>query len=193
MFPATVQTDRLRFERLHRENVTVRDFYEVVGPGSEAMFEYVPRDPVGSMGEAADRLIRFEGQWNDRERAEWLLRPKDGEAGAGEIAGFAGLIFQWDRRRAMPAIRLRERFWGRGYSGERADALLELAFERFDLECVTVPVHAGNERSKSAVESYVERHGGRYEGLARNDAARSDGPADRHRFSIVRSEYEASK
>lgn len=193
VFPETLETERLRFERLHRENVAFRDFYDVVGPGSESMFEYVPRGPVRSLGEAADRLTRFEREWDDRERAEWALRPKEGEAGAGRLAGFAGLVFQWEKRRAMPAIRLRERFWGRGYSGERIDALLEVAFERLDLECVTIPVHAGNERSKRAVEKYVDRWGGRYEGLLRNDGARADGPADRHRFSITRAEYEASK
>lgn len=196
VFPETFETDRLRFEQLCRANVPVSDFYDLVGPSNphvEDELEYIPRDPVASMGSAAERLQTFERQWDDRERAEYAVRPRPGEDGAGALAGTAGLIFDWERRLAKPAIRLRERFWGRGYSGERADALLELAFERFDLDCVAIPVHAGNERSKRAVERYVERHGGRYEGLLRYDAVRSEGPVDRHRFTITADEYEASK
>jgi RimJ/RimL family protein N-acetyltransferase len=76
---------------------------------------------------------------------------------------------------------------------ERADALLEIAFERLDFGVVAIPLHGENQKSYRAVEKYVQRHGGRYEGLLRNHAARYDGPADHHRFSIIREEYEASK
>jgi len=197
VFPATLSTERLRFERLCRENVPLAEYYELVGaepnPTAEAELRYIPREPVETMGGAADRLDEFEEQWEARERAEYALRPREGEDGAGELAGTAGLILAWDRSLAKLAVRLRRRFWGRGYSGERADALLALAFDRLDLDCVAVPVHADNDRSKRAVEKYVDRWGGRYEGCFRNDGRRAEGPVDRHRFSITRSAYEDAK
>lgn len=125
MFPEEFETERLRFERLCRENVPVADYYELVShanPHVEEELQYVPREPVGSVGAAHERLRSFERRWDDRERAEWGIRPKAEENGAGELAGTAGLIFEWDRRLAMPAIRLRKRFWGRSYSGERCEA-----------------------------------------------------------------------
>ena len=197
MFPATLSTDRLRFERLCRENVPLAEYYGLVGaepnPTAEAELRYVPREPVETMGGAADRLNAFEEQWEARERAEYALRPREGEAGAGDLAGTAGLILAWDRSLAKLAVRLRKRFWGRGYSGERADALLAFAFDRLGLDCVVVPVHADNDRSKRAVEKYVDRWGGRYEGFLRNDGGRTGGHVDRHRFSVTRSAYEDAK
>lgn len=58
---------------------------------------------------------------------------------------------------------------------------------------VAIPLHADNDNSYRAVEKYVERHGGRYEGLLRNHAGRYDAPADHHRFSISQSEYETHR
>lgn len=197
MFPETFATDRLRFERLCREFVPVNEYWTLVGkhsnPTVSEELRYIPREPVETLGAAADRLDDFERQWHDRERAEYALRPREDEAGAGDLAGTAGLIFEWDRNLALLAIRLRKRFWGRGYSGERADALLELAFGRLDLGCVAIPIHAGNQRSRRAVEGYVERWCGRYEGLVRDDGSRADGTVDRHRFTITRGEYKDAK
>ncbi|GAB3030864.1 GNAT family N-acetyltransferase [Natronobiforma cellulositropha] len=192
MFPETLETDRLRFERCSRESIDPLEFYDLTSrrnPTIEAETRYLPWEPLETPADAAARLEGFERTWDERERAEWLLRPKAGEDGAGEVAGTATLLFEWNRDLAYPGIWLRKPFWGRGYSGERADALLEIAFERLDLEVVAIPLHRENEKSLRAVERYVERHGGRYEGLLRNHAVRADGPIDHHRFSIAREEY----
>lgn len=196
MFPATFETDRLRFERYCRETISPLDLYELTShhnPSIDEETRYLPWNPTESVKEAADRLDSFEQQWADRERAEWLITPKEGEDGAGEIAGSAGLICRWEQDLVMPAIWLRKPFWGRGYSGERADALLDIAFERLDVSVVAIPLHSENDKSYRAVEKYVQRHGGRYEGLLRNHAARYDEPVDHHRFSISQAEYRGSK
>jgi len=50
-----------------------------------------------------------------------------------------------------------------------------------------------NEKSRRAIEKYVEAHGGTYEGLIRNELVRDgDGPADVHRYSVTREEYGAA-
>jgi RimJ/RimL family protein N-acetyltransferase len=195
MFPTTFDTDRLEFERYCRETIDPLELYELTShrnPSIDEEMQYVPWSPTKTVNDAADRLHLFERKWEDRERAEWLITPKAGEDGAGEFAGSAGLICKWKQDLAMPTIWLRKPFWGRGYSGERADVILDIAFERLDVSVVAIPIHADNERSYRAVEKYVERHDGRYEGLLRNHAGRYDEPVDHHRFSISRSEYEAS-
>ncbi|UIP00610.1 GNAT family N-acetyltransferase [Halobaculum sp. CBA1158] len=192
MFPEVIETDRLRLERLSRERVDARTLYEAASDRSPTIDEetaYLPWSPVDTLREAEERLAEFERSWDERERAEWAIRPREHETGAGEFAGTAGLICRWENDLALPAIWLRESFWGRRYSGERADGLLEVAFDRLDIGVAAVPIHGDNDRSRRAVDRYVDRHGGRYEGLLRNHAGRYDEPADHHRFSVSREEW----
>jgi RimJ/RimL family protein N-acetyltransferase len=119
----------------------------------------------------------------------YLLYPREGEEGAGEMAGTCGLGVDWDTRVGELGIWLRKPFWGRGYSGERAAALMDLAFERLDLEVVAIPVIPDNEQSNRAVEQYVEAHGGRLEGRLRNARATPDGPVDLNRYTVSQAEY----
>jgi RimJ/RimL family protein N-acetyltransferase len=88
---------------------------------------------------------------------------------------------------------LRKPFWGRGYSGERAAALMELAFERLDLELVAVTHLVGNEKSRRAIEKYVEAHDGRHEGRLRNRDATGEDPRDLHRYTVSAEEYRDSQ
>jgi RimJ/RimL family protein N-acetyltransferase len=196
VFPDRLTTDRLRFERFSADAVAPRTLYEHVSqrnPTIEDETEYLPWNPAETVADAAQRIADYEQQWAERERAEWLLRPCAGEDGAGDIAGSAGLIFSWEKDLALLAVWLRKPFWGRGYSGERADALLRLAFDELDIGVVAIPLHAENERSYRAVEKYVDRYGGRYEGRLRNHAGRYDEPVDHHRFSISQEEYERNR
>lgn len=97
MFPERFTTDRLSFERLCRENVSPREYADLVSyddPTVAVETEYLPWDPLHTVGEAADRIDRFERRWADRERAEWLVRPRDGGDGAGKLAGRTGLILE---------------------------------------------------------------------------------------------------
>ena len=193
MFPEAFVTDRLEFRRFCHENISPGELYASTSsttPTIEDETEYLPWDPLLTMKDASNRIDEFERKWKSRDRAEWIIVPRDGENGAGEIAGSTGIIARWEKDLAVLAIWLRKPFWGRGYSGERADALLEIAFERLDFGVVAVPLHSENAKSYRAVEKYVERHGGRYEGVLRHHAGRYDEPADHHRFSISRREYE---
>ncbi|MEF8821885.1 MAG: GNAT family N-acetyltransferase [Halovenus sp.] len=60
------------------------------------------------------------------------------------IAGGAGLDIDWGRQIGTLGVWLRKRFWGRRHPGERAEALLELAFEDLDQEVVAVIHHVDN-------------------------------------------------
>lgn len=195
LFPPVVETDRLRLEKTCHENVDLFELYEVCAydEGIDEVTEPMPWDPHPHPKETTDYLDRCESQWDDGESAHFTIRPRDGEDGAGEIAGQTTLRIDWDRRVGTLGIWLRKRFWGRGYSGERAAALVALAFDRLDLEVVSVNHEVGNDRSKRAVEKYVERFGGRREGTLRNYLPFGDAPADAVRYTISRAEYRANR
>lgn len=194
LFPAEIETDRLRLDRLSHETVDVSEYYRVCSqhePGIEAVTEYLPWSVHETVKETADYLDNLESQWEAGTRAEYLIRPADGEPDAGDIAGSGGLIVDWETQTGYPAIWLRRPFWGRGYAGERAHAMIELAFDRLELALVAIPVEDGNEKSRRAVEKYIDPYGGQYDGVVRNATTRPDGRViDHHRYTITREQYQ---
>jgi len=192
LFPERFETDRLTFERLTRESIDLFEFYRICSSdsGIEEVTEYMPWDPHQSVKETAEFVDSVEQQWTDDEAATYVIRPKDSEDGGGDIAGLTTLSCDWDRRTGGLGMWLRKRFWGRGYSGERAAALMEIAFERLDLEVVAVTHHVDNEKSQRAIEKYVEAHGGQRDGLLRNWIPYDDDVADEYRYTVTRDEYQ---
>jgi RimJ/RimL family protein N-acetyltransferase len=59
-----------------------------------------------------------------------------------------------------------------------------------DLDLVAVSHHPDNDQTKRAIEKYVERFGGRREGLFRNHLTCQDGTVvDEVRYSVSQAEY----
>jgi len=110
--------------------------------------------PHETKKETLEFLERGRERWEDNEAASYVIRPREGEDGAGEIAGFGGFSVDWEKRTAVLGTWLRKRFWGRGYSGERAAALVEVAFENLDLDLVAVSHLPENAQSQRAIEKY---------------------------------------
>lgn len=191
LYPEVVETDRLRLERLSHDRVDVRKLHEIVGDEEalDGVVDFVPWNVHAHLKETVDYVDRTERQWEDGEKAKWVIRPRNGEDGAGEIAGQTGLQTRWNRQLATLGIWLRTPFWGRGYAGERAAALMHVAFEHLDLEMVSVTHSVGNERARRAIERYVERFGGRREGTLRNYIPFDDGPRDAVRYTVSRAEF----
>lgn len=194
MFPVGIETDRLRLRRLTRDELPPLVGYDYFGRRRSDTVavetRFVSWAPHETPKETHDYLVGVEERWESRETATYAVYPRDGEDGADEFAGTAALDVDWETRTATLGIWLRRPFWSRGYAGERAAALLGLAFERLDLDLVAVLHHPENERSRRAVEKYIDAHGGRYEGVLRNWAVGADGePEDRCRYSVSRTEW----
>ncbi|ELZ05945.1 GNAT family N-acetyltransferase [Natrialba asiatica] len=196
MFPEHIETDRLSLERISHDSVDVFALHELYSDGddTEETFEYWDSEPHETVKETYDYVDEAEELWNDVQGAKYVIRPNERENGAGVIAGTTGLYPHWEKRSVNLGILLDKQFWGRGYSGERADALLSVAFDRLNLELVVAAHIDGNAKSRRAINKYVERYGGQYEGLLRNWLPLSDTVADVHRYTVSREEYlEATK
>lgn len=196
LFPAAVETSRLRLERAGHGTVDVHELYRIssADEGIEDVTEHVPWSPHDHPKETDEFLDDCERRFREGETAEYAVRPREGEDGADELAGMCGLTCEWDRDRGELGIWLRKRFWGRGYSGERARALMHLAFERLDLGLVAVGVAAENDRSRRAVEKYVDAAGGRFEGVVRHGRTFFNGEIrDEARYSVSQTEWRESE
>lgn len=194
LFPARIETDRLVLEALRTEAVDPLTYYgHASAEDAGEATTHLPWDPHDHPRESLDDLREAEEAHEAGEHARYVIRPKEGEDGAGEVAGTTGIYPKWERKTATFGIWLRPKFWGRGYSGERAAAMIDLALNRLDLEVVAVAHMDGNEQSRRAVEKYVERFGGQHEGLLRNFQVNDDGSVvDMHRYTITRGQYAAS-
>lgn len=194
MFPEAVETDRLRLQRFD-EAVELDEAYEYFDRDEtvEEELRYLTQTPDDTPKETFDRLQEAEENWTDAESALYAVFPRGGEDGAGELAGDAKLSVEWDRQGAVLGVRFRKRFWGRGYSGERAAAMLAVAFDHLDLDVVWAGAVADNDNSRRAIEKYVDRYGGRYDGLIRHWVPLDDAVADIHNFSITHEEFEENR
>jgi RimJ/RimL family protein N-acetyltransferase len=192
LFPDRIETDRLVLEALRTETVDPLTYYEhASAEHADEVTIHLPWDPHDHPKESLEAIRDAEEAREAGEQAEYVVRPREGEEGSGEFAGTTGIYPTWDRRTATFGVWLRPTFWGRGYSGERAAAMIDLAFDRLDLEVVAVAHMDGNEKSRRAVERYVERSGGQYEGLLRNFKVNDDGTiVDMHRYTVTSDQYE---
>nr|WP_205254329.1 GNAT family N-acetyltransferase [Halorubellus sp. JP-L1] len=191
MFPDVVRTDRLRLVRETDAYVDLAERYASLAADSvsDEEVEYAGVETFEHLGDAREYVERREDHWEERRGVVYGIRPRDGERGAGELAGEAELSMDWPQRAGHLSCSLRKPFWGRGYSGERAAALIALAFERFDLEVVRTCHAVGNENSRRAVETYVERFGGERTARTRNEGRLDGEPCDLVWYTIPRRGY----
>lgn len=191
MFPDQIETDRLCLKRISHSSIDVFDLYEFYKSNDKnaEIFKYWDSSPHQTLKETYDYVDTAERLWNEAEGAKYIIQPKKGETGTNSIAGTTGLYPDWEKRSADLGILLDKQYWGRGYSGERADALLSVAFDRLDLELVVASHIDGNEQSRRAINKYIERYGGQYDGLLRNWLPLTDTIADIHRYTISRKQY----
>jgi RimJ/RimL family protein N-acetyltransferase len=206
MLPERIETERLRLDRLTRDRLPPLDGYEVWGaarsPTIEEETRYTLFEPHETPDDSREFLAEAAAAFDDAEAATYAVLPTTDDPEDADVtprvdglpfAGTAGIEFSWDRRRAELGIHLRKPFWGRGYSGERAAALLDLAFDRLDLDVVAVSHLPANEPSRRAIERYVERFGGRHEGRLRNEVVDASGDVhDVVRYSVAADEWRAA-
>ncbi|WP_411967060.1 GNAT family N-acetyltransferase [Haloferax sp. YSSS75] len=194
MFPDEIVTPRLRLRALSREVVDPLDAYDYFGASRSDTIEeetkYVTWNPHETPKEAFDYFGEVSEAHEKGEKAGYAIFPRDGEDGAGELAGTTGFDPEWDKRRAVFGLWLRKKYWGRGYSGERAAAFFAIVFDLLDLDVAYVAALPENDNSIRAIEKYVDQFGGQFDGHFRNDVVDMDGnPRDTRTYSVTREQW----
>ena len=187
MFPEQVETDSLDLIQMSLANVDVFGLYDLFGKeskGTEDVFEYIPQEPFTTIKDAQEWLAVAESEWEDRESARYLVFRSD-----GTLVGLTVLSLEWNRKKGDLAVILAKPYWGNGYAQECAMVLTELAFDRLDLEVVTLGYDEGNDRSKAAIESFIDRVDGQYDGVTRNATRRGNRVVDAHNYSVTKEQY----
>lgn len=82
LFPTEMESERLRYERLHPEEVDPFELYEharTEAPDIEEITEYVTWDPYEHPKEAFDWVERCGTRFEDGDAATYVLRTKAGD------------------------------------------------------------------------------------------------------------------
>lgn len=186
MFPDTIETDSLTLAQFTEANVDVFELYDLFTQSDDArdVFRHVPQEPYSSVKDARDTLDKAETAWEETEAAQYAAYTTD-----DTLAGYAVLSINWARQTGDLGFIFAKPYWGHGYAGECAIALTELAFDRLDLELVSMGYEEGNDRSKQAVEKFIDAVGGQYDGVLRNWTPIGDEIADHHRYTVMKEQY----
>lgn len=187
LFPTHVESERLRYDPLH-ESVDALDLYAYHRSGElDAVMRPLGDEPHATPKETLDELEGVRERWDDGKKASYAITRRED----GEFVGVSELWFEWDYDRTSLGTWIREPFWGRGYAGERAGAMLYVAFETLDVGLVDVGHEPDNEQSRRAIEKYVDRYGGQHDASVRNWLPPGDfgGPRDLERYSISQAQW----
>lgn len=186
MFPDTIETDSLTLAQFTDGSVDVFELYDLFAESEDtrAVFRYVPQEPYSSVKDARDELDEADTAWEEGEAAQYAVYTSD-----NDLTGYAVLSVDWTRQTGDLGFIFAKSYWGRGYAGECAMALTDLAFDRLDLELVSIGYEEGNDRSKRAVEKFIDTVGGQYDGVLRNWTPIGDEMADHHRYTVMKEQY----
>lgn len=187
VFPSQIITDRLIINRTDVSDENPRELYKKLT--SESAIAAKPETyPVAKPRNVMDVQNRYFDDVNDEEESiSYFIREKRTD----EIAGIFAVFPTWDCKRLETGIWLDSDYWGNGYSTERGEAVLELAFKQLDFEYVRVRTAPDNQNAQKAIERYILENGGRKDGRVRGDLYNENTRevSDQIYYSITKTEY----
>jgi RimJ/RimL family protein N-acetyltransferase len=218
VFPDELRTERLYLRRVTSAETPLAELYDRFRADSSGgeVFAHVPDEPFAHLGDAEAHCRDHKQNWAARESVHYLVHPKDtsNPSDASDpsdvsdpsdasdpsdvsdsnapVAGIASAWFHWKRDTAKLGLLLAPTFWGHNYALETNTRLTKLAVERLDLGGVQIGHTADNEKSRRAVEKFVERFGGRRQGRLRNEGVGDDGPVDIVRYVVTAEDYRST-
>lgn len=186
VFPTLIETERLEMRPVNHKNLSVMEMYEIYKDIPEYVTRYVTFESYDNPMEAKqfieDSVSRFENSKN----AGYVMYEKD----SGDFIGTTSFDPNWEQSIAESGIFMFEDYWGNGYSTERGEAMVELAFEFYDFNYWISKCHPDNDGSIGAIENYVVENGGERVGVLPNQGRLSgDEYKDILYFKLSRQQY----
>lgn len=189
-FPEYIETDRLQLKRLHPHQIDVKKLHSLYNSldDPETVFEYCSWSHHRMFRDTFEYLQERIDLWEAGSKAEYVVIEKK----SGEYAGATYLDFSSELSNCTLGIWLRKPFWGQRLSGERADALLDVAFNEIEVNYVEVGCLDDNQSSRAAIEEYLCRYNGSYYGTKPVDSYYRPTDSDtlmHHEYVVTREQY----
>lgn len=165
LFPNRIDTDRLVFEALPVADIKPQELYEI--QSSEEFGEllsHMPGSVDDSLLDTVNTIEDSSTSFQNNNGGSYVIYKQSKE---DQIIGRCGLGVNWDIKEAQFYIWLLPEYQGMGYSTERGNAFLELAFDILDLCTVRCGAVQDNPASRKAIVKYIVDNGGVKEGTFR--------------------------
>lgn len=154
--PDCIITDNLTFYPIFEIDFSrVSDLFMST---KESTLQYYSEPAYSNPKKIAEYVSKRRLQWMRNERFSYVIEYN------GQLIGKTYLGVVDSMSSYVWGLWLQEEYWGNGFSGERADALLHVVFGRLNASVLTVGTHIENQRSRQAIEKYIDRYGGSYYG-----------------------------
>ena len=195
-FPNEFTTERLRFVGPLRDYYQISEFHDFImnGKSAEKMAKYNYYQSNEGLDKTIENWDYINDKWSNCEAAYYGIELLDEETMDDfeySFIGWGDLEFDWELGRAELGVSIHPEFWGRGFSGERAEALVDLAFWYDGINIVDVFPSPENKNSVSAVEKYVSKMGGERVGTVKNKYyIEGEGVKDAVVFQITEKQFE---
>lgn len=186
MFPESIDSERLIFKRLCKNTLPVTELYKIVNENAdniEELTKFLHWEPHQNLKETEEFIESVNEEWENRETITYAIFTED------EFIGLTSLSIKWPNKTGQMGLWLRKSAWGNGYSSERASVIFELAFEKLDLEFITVNHAVENTKSRKAIEKYISEFNGQKDGILRNEIVTNEVKYDASIYSVSREQY----
>lgn len=167
VFPKRIVTDRMVFEAIDHDNCNTRDIYDICSSVSEEESQYVTFSSYDGRIEAKEFIDNSVERFNKGDGANYMMNIPDKKYEKPFI-GTTSFDPDWDKSIAESGVFMFKQFWGNGYSTERGEAMIELAFDEMDFDYWISKCVPENKASMGAIENYVVDNGGEKVGVLPN-------------------------
>jgi ribosomal-protein-alanine N-acetyltransferase len=189
VFPNKIVTERMILEAIDHNNCNTRDIYDIYSSVSEKESQYVTFTSYESRIEAKQFIDNAVERFNEGDGANYIINipEKQYEKPFIRTTSFDP---SWDKSIAESGVFLFKEFWGNGYSTERGEAMIELAFNEMDFDYWISKCDPQNKGSIGAIENYVVDNGGEKVGVLPNWVVLDEEYTDILYFKLAREDYE---
>lgn len=154
MFPTKIETENLLMKKPENNFRFINKLYSICsGDSGEKITEFMSWEPHSNIKETEELVESWVQDFEQGNSINYMLIEKDSK----EFIGMGGLSTYWEREYGQLGCWLIPKFWGNGYSSERALALIELNFEDLGLNYIQVRFDKKNKKCKSCVSSYMSK------------------------------------
>lgn len=156
LFPDQILTDRLLLRRIEYGAFEIKELYDKYSNLTSEETQYVTFEPYDNRKEVKNFIDGAVENFENGDSAGYYMIKLDGY----DLIGTASFDPSWEQSIAESGVFIFKQYWGNGYSTERGEAMVEMAFEEYDFEHWISRCHPKNSGSIGAIENYVVDNGG---------------------------------